>query len=259
MISILIVNYKTKNYILKLIPSILDKIPNKKEIIIVDNNSGDDLEDIKEFDKSIKIIYSKKNNGFGSGINLGAKLTQGEWLFVINPDTLILDNPLPKLSSLDSNIAMLGLNLVNSNNQIQAYQFGEFPTPFSLIFNKSKLNWDTNPDNELFPDWIGGGAFLIRKEIFDKVGGYDDRYFMYYEDIDLCYRLKQNNFKIIWAKNLKIWHHEGGAEPLKFRTKQRYYKSQRQYIAKFHSKLWLPVFFILHQILLWKLYLNYKK
>lgn len=258
MISILIVNYKTKNYLIELIPSIIDMIPEEKEIIIVDNDSGDNLDDLAILDSSVNIIYSKKNTGFGSGINTASKKAKGEWLFILNPDTIILDNPIPYLSKINSKIVLLGLNLVNQDDLIQAYQFGKFPTPISLMFNQSKSLWDSNPKNEVYPDWIGGGAFIIKKEVFDEIGGFDEAYFMYYEDIDLCRKIKDNNLQIMWIPNVRIWHKEGGAEHIKFKTKQRYYKSQRIYLSKFHSKLWIPLFFILHQVLLFKIYLDSK-
>lgn len=252
-ISFIIVAYKSKKFLTDCVNSITTHTSGEYEIVIVDNNSGENLDKIQDLSTSkIKIIYSQNNAGFGSGVNLGATQATGDWLCLLNPDTR-LQGDIHTLSTIDKNTKLIGLSLVNQENQTQAYQYGDFPTPNSIVSNSAKKQWQNQTQETITTDWISGGSICIEAKLFRELGGFDDRFFMYYEDIDLCYRAKQGGYQTYWTQQITIWHYEGGSESNIINTKQRYYKSQRQYIVKYYGKIWAVLLYPLHLIQLMRM------
>ena len=245
-ISFIIVSYRSKQFLTDCIESIMGQTTGDYEIIIVENNSGEKLDRIQKLSpQKIQIIYSKKNGGFGSGVNLGARKATGDWLCMINPDTRI-QGDIHTLSTISEKVGIIGLALVNQDNQIQAYQYGDFPTPQSILQNTAKKSWKNPSEESILTDWVSGGSLCIQRRLFEELGGFDDRYFMYYEDIDLCRRAKQIGQEIEWTQQITIWHYEGGSESNIYKLKQRYYTSQRTYISKWYGRLWNLLLYPLH-------------
>lgn len=252
-ISFLIVSYKSLKFLTDCVNSIIQNTLGEYEIVIVDNNSGENLDEIQNLSTAkIQIIYSDKNSGFGSGVNLGATKTTGDWLCIINPDTRI-QGDIHILSTIDKNTKVIGLALVNQNNKIQAYQYGDFPTPQSLIYNTAKKIWQNPTQNSISVDWVSGGSLCIETSLFRELRGFDERFFMYYEDIDLCRRVRQAGHNIEWTQQITIWHYEGGSENNIINTKKRYYKAQRQYLAKWYGIFWAILMYPLHLIQLFSI------
>jgi GT2 family glycosyltransferase len=237
-VSFIIVAYKSKKFLTGCVNSIIKHTSCEYEIVIVENNSGENLDEIQNLSTTkVKIIYSDKNAGFGSGVNLGATKATGDWLCIINPDTKI-QGDIHILSTIGKNTGIIGLALVNQENKIQAYQYGDFPTPHSIVSNKAKKSWQNPIEKTIATDWVSGGSLCIETNLFRELGGFDERFFMYYEDIDLCRRAKQIDRDIEWTQQITIWHQEGGSESNIKRTKERYYTAQRKYIAKWYSDYW---------------------
>ena len=237
-ISFIIVAYQSKKFLTDCVNSITTHTSGEYEIVIVDNNSGENLDEIQNLSTSkIKIIYSQNNAGFGSGVNLGTTQATGDWLCVINPDTRI-QGDIHTLSTIDKNTKLIGLALVNQENEIQAYQYGDFPSPKSIISKRAKKQWQNQTQETITTDWISGGSICIEVKLFRELGGFDDRFFMYYEDIDLCRRAKQIGRDIEWTQQITVWHQEGGSESNIRKTKERYYTAQRKYIAKYYGRFW---------------------
>ncbi|MEX0597368.1 MAG: glycosyltransferase family 2 protein [Candidatus Paceibacterota bacterium] len=247
-ISFIIVSYNSLKFLTDCVNSIIKHTSGEYEIVIVDNNSGENLDEIQNLStKKIKIIYSDKNTGFGSGVNLGATKTTGDWLCIINPDTHI-QGDIHKLSTIDKNTKVIGIALVNQEKQIQAYQYGDFPTPQSLIHNTAKKIWQNPTQDSISVDWVSGGSLCVETSLFRELLGFDERFFMYYEDIDLCRRVRQAGHNIEWTQQITIWHYEGGSESNIINTKKRYYKAQRQYLAKWYGRFWVVLMYQLHLI-----------
>ena len=234
-LSIIIVSYNTSNLTLNCLRSILadkgltfnlqkiessSKIPT--EIIVVDNNSSDDtlislqkLVTQKSFLKdSLQIIANKTNLGFGTANNQGLKTSQGNYLLLLNSDTVILHSAISQtLNWLSSHpeSSLATAQLLNPDKSIQA-SGGFFPNLLNI------LTWATNLDdlpfiNKIIPplhphtpdfythentylydhsqDWLTGAFIMARKNIIEAVGGFDTKYFMYGEELELCYRIKQ--------------------------------------------------------------------
>lgn len=230
-ISVIIVNYNVKELLAQCITSILSASKNLKvETIVIDNNSFDNsVENLKEkfsTEPNVKIIASPINLGFAKANNLGAKEAKGEYLLILNPDTILqedtLDRSLAFYKSQQGTGAMT-CKLILPNGQLDLACRRSFPTPSvavyrilglsrlfpnSKTFGKYNLTYlDENKTYEV--DAIVGAFMLIKKNIYVEVNGFDEEYFMYGEDLDLCYQIKKAGYKIFYYPDTSIIHYKG--------------------------------------------------
>jgi GT2 family glycosyltransferase len=254
MISIITVNYKTLKYLPKLLDSIQEYVQEDFEYIIVDNNSGDNLDELASRYDFIKIIYSEKNTGFGSGINRGVQDAKGEYLYFLNPDTYLLSDILKiQKNVLESypKAGMVGGCMTKNDGTVQAFQYGSEQSLLDVFFMTKKKEQSQKANDTVHEvDWVSGGAMMVKKDAFQAVGGFDERFFMYFEDIDLSKRLREAGYKVYWTPDAKLYHAEGGAEKVYKNTKKRYYASQRKYYTKHVGKIWSWILWPFHQLLL---------
>ncbi|PIR12913.1 glycosyltransferase [Candidatus Falkowbacteria bacterium CG11_big_fil_rev_8_21_14_0_20_39_10] len=239
--SIILVNYNTKELIKDCLNSIFSNCDKGDfEIIVVDNNSSDgSVKALEiEFGDKIKLINNKTNNGFGLANNQGEKIAQGKYLFFLNSDTIIKENilkPLKDVLGKDNNIGIISPGLVLEDGQAQERVFGDFPGLASVILEKFKK--PLKAGNELFAvDWVSGAAMIIRKDIFNKIGGFDEKFFMYFEDVDLCKRVKDLGYKICFYPKISVTHLCGRSLKKSLTRKKYYYRSQ-DYFYKKHCGL----------------------
>jgi len=224
-LSIIILNYKSRGLTKQCLKGILKSKPQLNyEIIIVDNNSNDGCikyikKDIKE-NPHVSYIQSDRNKGMGAGNNLGIKKAKGKYILILNPDVAIFKDSLDKMHKyLESHpeIAVLGPKLTTPAKELQ-YSCFRFPTPFDFIirrinlpFGKKALSnyqmqaWDHNNIKEV--DWVQGSCMMLRKEIINKVGMFDERYSMYLEDTDWCRRFWSNGYKVIYFPEVSLIHY----------------------------------------------------
>lgn len=248
--SIVIVNYKSEHILNRCLASIYKKLGEKNnfEIIIVNNDIKERLGLIQEAFPETKILNMDKNYGFGAGNNIGAKIAQGEFILFLNPDTEIISDNIADVFSLfsrDSEIGIIGGGLVNFQDKIQEWSAGFETNLIELVknklgFSKSKKIWQSEK-NQLV-DWVSGAVFFIKKEIFEKVGGFDEDFFMYFEDMDLCKRVRNAGKKILFYPAFCVKHKSGESySQEEKKQKKDYYKSQEHYFKKHKSKLetWL--------------------
>lgn len=215
-LSIIIVNYKNKDKLSDCLVSLnnVNLSPLSYEIIIVDNNSGDDLNEFSS--QRIKIINSPINLGMGKGNNLGISKSKGEVILIINPDTIIKGKAIPILFDYlqsHDDVGIVGPKLLNRDSSIQ-YSCARFPKVYTPILRRTflgkyfKKNRDyfmmTNFDHNLIKevDWLMGSCLMFRKKYFKNGKNielrFDERYFMYFEDIDLCRQSWYNNLKVVY-------------------------------------------------------------
>ncbi len=225
MVSIIIVNYKVKKELFSCIKSIINSNPKTGyEIIVVDNDEVKSIKNdlLKSF-PFVKYIPSKENIGYGAGINLGAKQAKGEFLFFLNPDTLV------KKDAIDLLVRFLRQNrkggvvaplLLDSNENPYPLQGTLELTPKRAIFSHSIINklfpknpiskkfwqvgWDKNKNHSV--DVVPGTALMISKKLFEKIGGFDERFFLYFEEFDLCKRVKELGYGLAIISKARIIH-----------------------------------------------------
>lgn len=227
-ISIIIVNYNTKELLKNLLISFKNSNLGKYkvEVIVVDNASTDgSSESIKLYLPTIKLIQNQTNLGYAKANNQGIRIAKGEYILLLNSDTLLNKTTLFKmLKFMDENkqfcAATCRVELVN--REIDPACHRGFPTPWASfvyfsglekLFPESKTfgqyhqGWkDLHKVHEV--DVISGAFFMIRKKILNKLGLLDEKFFMYAEDIDLCYRMKNLGYKIVYNPNTKIIHYK---------------------------------------------------
>jgi GT2 family glycosyltransferase len=246
--SIIIVNYKTKDLTANCINSVIEKFNNfDYEIIIIDNASSDgSLEEInKIFFEKIKIIKNDSNIGFGPANNKAAKIANGDYLFFLNSDTILESGDLGEIDGYfkkNKNVGIIGPQLILQNGKHQPYSNGSFPSLFNVLFQK--FNKDCH--NEISEaDWVSGAALIIRKEIFLKLKGFDENFFMYFEDIDLCKLTKNLGYKVIYFPRFIVKHLLGQSQSNFYKRKNDYFISQDYFFKKHYGILAMIILKIL--------------
>jgi O-antigen biosynthesis protein len=227
-LSIIIVNYNVKEFLLNSLDSIrkaAGKI--QLEIIVVDNASDDgSVEALREKYPDVILIDNKKNIGFGRANNQALEIAKGKYFLLLNPDTILREDTLKKMIEFfethpDAGIA--GCKVLNPDGSLQLACRRGFPGPWtsftkvmglSTLFPKSRLfakyNLTYLDENQTYEvDAVSGAFMMMRKESYEKVGGFDKEFFMYGEDLDLCYRTQKAGFKVYYYHETEIIHYKG--------------------------------------------------
>jgi len=227
-LSIIIVNYNVKEFLQNLIHSIEKASSNiTKEILIIDNASDDgSVEFIKEKFPLVKLIANQKNLGFGKANNIGLKEATGKYILLINPDTIVAEDTFEKMIKFfESNVSagLAGCKILNPDGTLQLACRRSFPGPWtsftkvtglSSLFSNSRIfaryNLTYLDENQTYEvDAISGSFMMMRKEVYEKVGGFDEQFFMYGEDLDLCYRIQKAGYKVFYVHTTQIIHYKG--------------------------------------------------
>jgi len=227
-VSVLIVSYNVKQYIIHCIDSIKRSNYNGQiEIIVVDNNSFDgSLNKIKQQFKDVKCIQNDDNVGFGNAVNQTAKVASGKYYLILNPDTIIEESTISTfVNYLEDNntVGMVGPKIVNSDGTLQKGCKRSFPTigvalPKLLGLDKvfknmkwaSRYNLNYLDMDEIHKvDAISGSCMFLRTDLFNKIGGFDEQFFMYGEDLDLCYQVFKKGFEVHYLPKTQIMHYQG--------------------------------------------------
>ena len=254
-ISIIIVNYKVKEELFECIDSIYSSKPKTPfEIIIVDNDEVKTIEkDLRKKFPKARYIESEKNLGFGGGNNLGAKFAKGEYLFFLNPDTRVLRNSIDNLFNFiksNKNIGIVSPLLVDSNLSPFKTQSKKELTPISALYSFSLLRklfpYKSIYNDKFFDTWdrsipietdtIPGAAIMVSKKLFDKVSGFDERFFLYFEENDLSRRIKNLDYKLFINPKSKIIH-KVGQSTKQVKNRDKYFTKSRFLYLKKHYGL----------------------
>lgn len=220
LISTMIVAYRSEKYINPCIESIrasarFAKLP--LEVIVVVNDPANKH---YKFPKGVKVIKSKRNIGYSAGINAGARQARGKWLLVANPDTVTDKKALYYLSRhfKVKNIAVVGPKIVHPDGSIQL-TINSLPSLWQVFLEQSYL-YKIFPFSKLSPkadmrqytyshtvEALEATYLLIRKKYFNEVGDMDERFFLYFEDMDLCTKMQNKDYEILFESQAKIMHH----------------------------------------------------
>lgn len=221
------------------------------EVIVVQNDTRQKHVDLSST-FPVREIQNTKNIGFGAAANIGARKARSGTLFFLNPDTQIIAPSIREgLLRLEES-AIVGLGLLDASFKAQKWSAGYDTHLFDIALNNLNLPrsgrvW--NSAREARADWVSGGAFLTSRDTFLSIGGFDEEYFLYFEDMDLCRRIRQDHGPILFLPHLKVIH-EGG-KSFKNRTQQKkyYYTSQLSYFRKNRTKWEYRVLRLLHKLL----------
>lgn len=273
-VSVVIVNYNTKNLLVDCIRSIYEKTKDVVfEILVVDNDSADGSEAlIRNQFPEINFIQSGANIGFGRANNLGIQKAKGEYIFLLNSDTILLNNAIAILSDyLDTNngVGVCGANLYDANHQptdsycqVMPGIFTDADVLLGSIFSKIRYGkniiFNHSGQNLILNGYVTGADMMIRKRILNEVGLFDPDFFMYFEETELTYRIKNRGYGIASVPEAKIIHLEGASETIKENTMRRMIKSKYIYFEKTGKKHWIPVSFSLLLLLAWSRIILFK-
>lgn len=242
-LSIIILNYKSKGLLKQCLKGVILSQPKiDYEIIVVDNNSGDKSLEItrglltkdyfskheKLIGKEIiippfKTIQSPVNGGFSAGNNIGIKASEAQYFMILNPDIAIVPGVIEKMVEyMDANreVGIVGPKLLNPDKTVQ-YSCRRFPNYLVPLFRRTafgKLSFakklvekylmiDFDHNKTIEVDWLFGACLVVRRSATDKIGLLDERYFMYFEDMDYCRRFWENGYKIIYLSDVEIIHY----------------------------------------------------
>ena len=227
-LSVIIINWNSVEYL----KTCLTTIENLKEIvyevIVVDNASYDGCDEvIKNQFPEVIFVQSDKNAGFAKANNLGVTRSSGRNLLFLNPDTEVLDTAInTMLVNLESlpNAGAVGCKLLNSDLSLQTSCIQPFPTIVNQLFDIEYIKMKTpglklwgirplfsNNGNPEEVQVISGACVMVKREVFEKIGGFSEDYFMYAEDIDLCYKINHAGYKNYYVGAATIIHHGGGS------------------------------------------------
>lgn len=252
LISIIYVYYNTPNEIVNSVRSIKNSIGDLSyEIIIVDNASIRKIPQSLKKDKKIKIIENIKNYGYGKAVNIAGNQASGKYFLIVNSDikfTKNAINTMVKKMEKDQTIGILGPQVLNINKKI-TQSFGGMPFLPGALFVFSFLNrsWSKNPfskkywlynldkNKEQKVDYVGGVCMLIKKTLFKKIKGFDDRFFMYFEEADICYRIKKIGYKVLYFPKAKIIHLIAKSSQDRNWIKRVFEQSRFKFFNKYHG------------------------
>lgn len=277
-LSIIIVNYNTYTLTKQTIDSVLEKkLPFEYEIMLVDNASIDDSmvklqEDYKDIIREglLKITLNDANLGFAKANNIGMKKSKGEYILLLNSDTYVVEDCLQQCMQYierynteaaiqgenECKIGALGCKVILSDGTLDHACKRGFPTPraslyyFLKLHKRDKVKYglydalhlDENEVGEV--DCLMGAFMLMPRHVLDQVGLLDEDFFMYGEDIDLCYRIKEGGYKIMYYPEASIIHYKGGSSK----------KRRTKVIYDFHNAMW--IFYKKHYIKTYNLWIT---
>ena len=261
-ISIVIVNYNVKDFLFQCLKSIENsKTDLKIETIVVDNNSNDgSIEFLKPNFPGVKFFALKENIGFGKANNLGFDNADAKYILILNPDTLLNENTLQVMYNFmeqHSEVGIAGCKVLNGDGTFQFACRRGFPTPWNAFcklfglnkfFPKSKLfasynQTYRNVDETYYIDAVIGAFMFTRKDLIDKLNGFDKDFFMYGEDIDLCLRAFKAGSKTAYVHTTNIIHYKGeSTKRSSINEVKHFYEAMSIYAKKHYSKSGLYLF-----------------
>ncbi len=209
-VSVIIVNYNTRDWLRKCLNSLKEAlltIPTK-EVIVADNGSSDQsVEMVESQFPWVKVIPFKENHGFAKANNIARKLAKGKYLFFLNPDTIV--DPLAIERSiaymeLNHAVGLAGVCLKNLDNSVQHSVEYKYPG-----YRYVKKALATLPGKIA---WVMGAGIIVRREVFDILNGFDEDFFLYGDDMDLCLRTRKIGYEIGFIKDAIVYHAQGESE-----------------------------------------------
>jgi GT2 family glycosyltransferase len=226
-LSIIFVNWNSTAFLRECLKSICARPPVlSMEIIVVDNDSPDNgIHAIKREFPDTRIIESKVNLGFAGANNLGYRNSSGEFLLFLNPDTEVLDGSIETLMETVKTIpeaGIVGCKLLNTDGSIQTSCIQMFPTILNQVLDIEalKVRWPACPLWNISPlfskstspasvEVISGACMMVRRDVFEKAGLFSEDYFMYAEDLELCYKVRGLGLKNYYVGSAEVVHHGG--------------------------------------------------
>jgi N-acetylglucosaminyl-diphospho-decaprenol L-rhamnosyltransferase len=264
-LAAIIVTYQSTDKVQLCVASLLAGSRKPDQIIIVNNGPADSqLEAIARESAAISLINSEHNSGFGSGMNLGSRQADADLLLILNPDTLVEQQTLQLLCDRiehDDRINILAPRVIDTDGELQN-SARSYPKPSTYLFNRKSLLTRLFPANRfsreyldsaiaskelINVDWVSGCFCLVRKEPFDAIDGFDEQFFLFMEDSDLCKRMNERFANSVFYDPQPCITHEIGISNKKqsSQIELHRFRSILRYIEKHLSHYPAPLFWLM--------------
>ena len=255
-LAIILVSYNSRKDLENALRSLTEPPPTvAHEIVVVDNASTDSTPaHVRERWPHIRLIASESNLGFAQANNLGIRSTAGDLVLLVNPDTIVTAAAVDRLVSImDSrpDVAIVGPRIVDGQGRAEL-SFGAMISPWAELRQKvlvrgnargsAVITWlvDRMTRRTRLVDWVSGACLLIRRQDLDEVGGFDPRFFMYAEDVDLCAAVRAHGRRVLFSAEPEVVHLRGrSAASAPAMAQSAYRRSQIAFYAKHHPG-WVP-------------------
>ncbi len=244
MLSVVIIFHNTLRLLADCLHSIaVDARENPYEVIVVDNASSDNSATILARDfPQVRLMRNRENVGFARANNQGWRASTGEFVLFLNSDTIVPPGALAQLVDFlraRPDTGACGPRLARVDGSTQPFAFGGDPTPayllrrgFAHLFLHRPLHdWETREPKLV--DWVSGACLLVWRNVLAQADGWDEKFFMYFEDNDLCLRMRRAGWKIFYHPHTTITH-LGGASLAQNKTRARYYDASLRYFYTKH-------------------------
>jgi len=256
-LSVVIVNWNVCDLLHRCLASLLRTPAGglRSEVIVVDNASEDGSQEmVRALFPEVRLIANERNVGFTCASNQGWASSRGRHVLFLNPDTEVGRGALPTMVHyLDGHagVGVLGPQLLNPDGSVQSSR-RRFPTVVMALFESTLLEswWPANPwarryrladradDVEQEVDWVVGACLLVRGQALRQVGGFDEGFFMYSEELDLCRRIRAAGWTVVFLPEARVVHHEGkSSEQVVAARHIRFQTSKVRYFRKHHGRL----------------------
>jgi GT2 family glycosyltransferase len=240
-VSIITVYYNSPEEILALHHSMQKNLsPRQWEWIVADNNSREDLS--ARLPETIYLRFPE-NYGFAKANNKAAQKASAPYLFFVNPDCVFVENCLPALIDALKQAAVAGPRVMNEDGTVQL-SFGPFLSIRNEYLQRKRMSNEKTEQMQAWirqqgqfsPDYVSGCALIIPKKLYDEIGGFDENFFLYEEDVDLCKRVHDLGLRILYVPSITILHKRNrSVRQEKEGATREYRNSQRYYYAKHHG------------------------
>ena len=247
-VSAVVVSYNSATYL----PDCLRSLRSEgvADVVVVDNASSDtSVAVVEDADPAATVVETGSNLGFGAAANRGVARSRGDHVLILNPDTVVEPGTVKALSEAlerDPGLAIVGPRMENTDGSLypSVRRFPDLPVAVGHAFlglvwpanpytrNYRMLDWDhERPDPDV--DWVGGACLLVRRSAFDVVSGFDEAYFMYVEDVDLCWRLGRAGWRIGYEPDGRVTHALGGSSrQMPYRMIAEHHRSLYRFVWK---------------------------
>ena len=253
-LSVIIVNWNTRDDLARCLASLRPAATHlAMEIVVVDNGSTDGSQAlVRRRFPEVQLLALGRNVGFAAGNNRGLPLTSGRYRLLLNPDCIVHDEALEQMVAYADDhpeVGLLGPRLLNGDGSLQP-SCRSFPTIGALLFRNTILDrwWPDNPfargylmedwrhDTPRPVDWLSGACLMARSEVVRQVGGLDERYYMYVEDMDWCYRVHRAGWQVVYDPTACVTHLIGrSSDQRPVAMIQQHHLSMVRYVAKHYG------------------------
>lgn len=209
-----------------------------KEVVVVDNASGDGSADFLRAalpDERVRVVECKRNDGFAQGVNVGVANSESPLILILNSDATLRPAALPALVAAlgDESVGVAAPAIYGPDGAaLQSRAYGRFPRRREIVFRRWSAKARRNAMEDRRPEWVSGVAMLVRRTDFAALGGFDERFNMYFEDVDFCQRIHEQGKSVVRVTSAGVVHLGGRSWQVHSDQVRCFHESKFRYFAK---------------------------